>query len=335
MAPPPELNDLSVVWEWRKYQIKGYVSSYTRNIYSLEKQHMADLNRDLENLYARADEDGEDRSMVIDSIKRELREIEEEKAQKIIFRAKCNWALYAERPTKYFLNLEKRRSRENTLNSGDRREDTDIPDILRVGKGFYEDLYRSQEDSLTPIANVRREWSELDLPRVPNDKKELLDAPFLNEELKAVLSHLNKNKSPGSDGITPEFVSCFWDIISHYSCDSLDFSISEGRLSSGQRRGIITLVPKKDVDRRIIANWRPITLLNTDYKIFTKALALRLQRVMGRLVHPDQTGFMSGRIIGDSVCLVEDSLDFIKENVEGAWGLPWTYPRPSTLTAGT
>lgn len=318
-APPPELSDPNVVWEWLKYQIKGFVCTFTRNIYSLEKQHLTDLNRELEHLYARADESCEDLSMEIDSIKRELREIEEEKARKIIFRAKCNWALYAERPTKYFLNLEKRRSRECTMNSvfdEEGREVTDIADILRVGRTFYENLYKSQEDTLTPMADIQREWSELNLPRIPSDRKELLDAPFSQEELKTALSHLNKNKSPGSDGITPEFMTCFWDLVNRYFCESLDFSIAEGRLSSGQRRGIITLIPKKDVDRRLIANWRPIALLNTDYKIFTKALALRLQRVMGLLIHPNQTGFMSGRIIGDSVRLVEDALDFIRESVD-------------------
>lgn len=67
------------------------------------------------------------------------------------------------------------------------------------------------------------------------------------------------------------------------------------------------------MDQRYIANWRPITLLNADYKIYTKALALRLQRVMGSLIHHNQMGFMPGRIIGDSIRVVEDSVDLIKE----------------------
>lgn len=62
--------------------------------------------------------------------------------------------------------------------------------------------------------------------------------------------------------------------------------------------------------------WRPITLLNSDYKIYTKAVALRLQRVMGSLIHPNQTGFMPGRIIGDSIRSIEDSIDVISDSYE-------------------
>lgn len=94
---------------------------------------------------------------------------------------------------------------------------------------------------------------------------------------------------------------------------SLQYSLKMGKLSDSQRRGIITLVPKKEVDRRFIANWRPISLLNTDYKIYTKVIALRLQRVMGSIIHPNQTGFMPGRIIGDSIRTIEDPVDLIMD----------------------
>lgn len=315
--PPAELSDPNVVWEWLKFRIKEFVNKFTHKTYSLEKQHISNLNLELEELYERADGGSEDLTMEIDSVRRELREIEEAKARKIIFKARCNWALHAERPTKYFLNLEKRRISENTLNSlidEDGSEVTEITDILGIGKRFYENLYKSQEEALTPLTEVREALKELDFPSLPADKKLMLDAPFSEEELKAALSHLNKDKSPGSDGITPEFLTQFWHLISKYFCQSIDFSVRKGRMSSSQRRGMITLIPKKDVDRRNIANWRPIALLNTDYKVFTKALALRLQGVMGLLLHPNQTGFMSGHIIGDSIRVVEDVLEIIKKD---------------------
>lgn len=73
------------------------------NIHSSQKQHVADLYRELDVLYARADNSDEDLSMEIESIKRELREIEEAKARNIIFKVKSNWALYGECSTVYFL----------------------------------------------------------------------------------------------------------------------------------------------------------------------------------------------------------------------------------------
>lgn len=62
--------------------------------------------------------------------------------------------------------------------------------------------------------------------------------------------------------------------------------------------GVITLVP----------NWHPITLLNMDYKILTKLLAIRMKVHMQKLVNHNQTGFIQGRFIGDNLCTVEDGL---------------------------
>ena len=62
--------------------------------------------------------------------------------------------------------------------------------------------------------------------------------------------------------------------------------------SISQRRGVITLIPKEDSDLLDLQNWRPITLLNIDYNIASKTLAKRIENVLPKLVHPDQTGFM-------------------------------------------
>ena len=59
--------------------------------------------------------------------------------------------------------------------------------------------------------------------------------------------------------------------------DSFDFSFHNGKLSADQRRGIINLIPKQDKDPSILKNWRPISILNTDYKLLTKYIANRLK----------------------------------------------------------
>lgn len=66
------------------------------------------------------------------------------------------------------------------------------------------------------------------------------------------LNELNKNKSPGSDGLTPEFLLKFWDILEDSYFNSIMYSLEHNRLSEEQRAGIITLVPKKAKDRTIL-----------------------------------------------------------------------------------
>ena len=57
------------------------------------------------------------------------------------------------------------------------------------------------------------------------------------------------------------------------------------------------LIPKGNKDKRLLKNWRPISLLNVYYKIMTKALAIRLQKVISSIINSDQVGYIKGRYI--------------------------------------
>ena len=75
--------------------------------------------------------------------------------------------------------------------------------------------------------------------------------------------------------------------------ESLNYSYDHGELSNSQKRAIITLIEKKkDKDRRVIANWRPISLINVDVKIATKAIAKRLEAVLPSVIHHNQCAYV-------------------------------------------
>ncbi|KAK3518288.1 hypothetical protein QTP86_003217 [Hemibagrus guttatus] len=80
-----------------------------------------------------------------------------------------------------------------------------------------------------------------------------------------------------------------------------------GALPPSALVGYVTLLYKKG-DRTELANWRPITLLTVDYKILAKLMVLRLREVMARVVHPDQTCGVPGRMCGMNLALVRDAL---------------------------
>ena len=63
----------------------------------------------------------------------------------------------------------------------------------------------------------------------------------------------------------------------------------------GSRQLVVPLRPCED-----ICKWRPITLLNTSYKIFAKLLSFRLQELQPKIIHESQTRFMWERSIMDN-----------------------------------
>jgi len=79
---------------------------------------------------------------------------------------------------------------------------------------------------------------------------------------------------------------------------SVNFAFDTGTLSISQRRGIITLIPKSNKDTTSLENLRPISLLHVDYKILTKTIAKRLEKVLPKIINPDQTGYVKDRCIG-------------------------------------
>ena len=67
-----------------------------------------------------------------------------------------------------------------------------------------------------------------------------------------------------------------------------------------------------------IKNWRPLSLLNTDYKIAAKAIANRIKLVLSDIINNDQTGFLKGRFIGENVHLRDSVIRYTAEkNIPG------------------
>lgn len=84
-------------------------------------------------------------------------------------------------------------------------------------------------------------------------------------------------------------------------------------MSETQRKGILSLIFKKG-DPTNLSNWRPITLLNVDYKIIARVLAFRLQNIIPKIISTDQNGFIKNRFIGLNIRQIQDIIDLADEN---------------------
>ena len=125
-------------------------------------------------------------------------------------------------------------------------------------------------------------------------------------------------KSPGTDGLPSEFYKTMWIEISEPLLNALNYGFETGELSISQRRGIIKLIPKKSEELYYIRNWRALTLLNCDYEIAAKAIAIRLKTNLPNLINNDQTGFIKGRYIGENIRLIDSVINYASaKNIPG------------------
>ena len=122
---------------------------------------------------------------------------------------------------------------------------------------------------------------------------------------------LPAHRSNGPDGLPYEIYidENIWQLIGDTYVAMLNDSIARGILPESMRECDIILLHKKG-SRNKISNYRPISILNCDYRIFARILAARLNPAAQLLVHPDQTGFIKGRLITDNGILLTSLIEY-------------------------
>ena len=312
------LTDRRLFWEMIKMEIRSATITYSKNKSKSIRNREQELIRKLDHLdgticnnFSSPLIDGVLREY--DELKTELQSIYEEKGKQAIFRAKCRWVENGERPTKYFFNLEKRNYKKKTISELRLQDDSTTNNenvILEQIETYFTNLYTSDYT----YSNEERDSFTLNLkiPKLSDEDRDNLEGPLTYDECKKVLETFQEDKAPGEDGFTAEFYKYFFELLGNDLIASFNEAQLKGELSISQRRGVITLTPKEDGSLLDLSNWRPITLLNVDYKIAAKAIAKRLEQVLPDLIHPDQTGFVKGRYIGENIRLIADVMEATK-----------------------
>lgn len=115
--------------------------------------------------------------------------------------------------------------------------------------------------------------------RLNDSEQALCEGPLTLAEASEALCKSNRNKSPGVDGLTVEFYPHFWDKLGELLVNVFNQSLEWGDLPESMKASVTRLVHKRN-DKRVLKNWRPISLLNVDYKICSKAISLQLAKVL-------------------------------------------------------
>ena len=210
-------------------------------------------------------------------------------------RSRIRWMEEGEVSSAYFFRLIKKQSADRlmaALRCPDRTVVNSVPDLVECFSQFYSDLFSAEpvdlgaQDMLLSNVSAHLSSSERD------DCASCL--------LRNVFVFLARRKGPGSDGLPMEFYLKFWCLLGSDLVRVLNSCFSAGRLSCSKRRGVISLSFKKG-DHLDPKNWRPISLLNVDYKIASRPIAGRLLKVLSTVVDKGQTCGVRVVLLGNTL----------------------------------
>lgn len=284
------LRDPRVLWDFIKYKIRYETLFYSKQKARNRREALTTLEEKIRECIIKCDE-----SLSSENINNlEILQTEYDRqyvyiAQGAIIRSRANWYEHGEKSNKYFLNLESSKQKKGCIRKLVMECHvctTNPKEIMTEMYNFYADLHstkssdRSRQLTFEFLRSVNTE-------RLTEEQRECLDKKIAVNEYYEALKSFQKNKTPGNDGLTVEFYLGFWPLVGKYVVNALNFAHEQGQLSNSQKQAMITLLEKKDKDRRFIKNWRPISLINVDVKIASKAIARRLELILPHIIHPN------------------------------------------------
>ena len=144
------------------------------------------------------------------------------------------------------------------------------------------------------------------------NKRECEKDITLDDIVKAIKSFDN-HKSPGNDGLPAEFYKTFINVLKPDLFKLYTEISQKEEMPASMRQAVISCLYKKG-DREDITNWRPISLLNYDNKIYTKVLANKIQPTLGDIIGSEQTAAIKGRTIIENLQLNRDLMSYANAN---------------------
>ena len=292
-------NSLSLVkwWIQVKYKVKRFVIGHSARLKQENSAVENNLKQQLEHSVASSN------FKFYSDLKKQLSKLQIDHFRKKLLKNEQLFQYSNNLATKEFFKqfLQKRRNVTiNELIDNGGISKTSPIDLAEHVQKFYTNLYRC--DQTNPLEqnffvnNLKAGLSDQQKEHLQNDLSEF--------EIETAISQMAKGKTPGPDGLSVEFYPQCWPIVKHDFVNLLNQMYSTQTIDNRTKSGFITLIYKKGPKTKI-SNYRPISLLNYDLKIFTKCLNNRLKPFMTNLSHENQYA-KSGKQIFSIANLLRD-----------------------------
>lgn len=185
--------------------------------------------------------------------------------------------------------------------------------MARIATDFFTQILGDGPNNHPPVHQDILQKTRLVEDSLTPSEKLILNAPLTLGELGEAALALSNEKCPGPDGTPVEFFKANWTLVGPLIHQCLSKGITDELFPEFITRGNIILLPKK-ADQRLLTNKRPITLLNTVYKIGPKAMQRHISPLLQRIISPQQSAFLPGRNIHHALLLLGEMLHQARES---------------------
>lgn len=168
---------------------------------------------------------------------------------------------------------------------------TSPKDIAEAFGAYFKELHADSD--YTSRNEYKDFFSKIHLPSLTEKEAQDIIKPITEQE--ETIKSLKNSKSPGTDGLPGEFYKFFAEQLSPVLVKVFNYALSKGDLPQTWSEAIISVLYKEEKDPTKCEGYRPISLLGNDLKILTNILAHRMQKIVAKLINPDQTGFIPFR----------------------------------------
>ena len=285
----------SLLWESLKAFIRGEIISYSAFEEKCRKDKLATLSKrisQIDAIYAVSPSPQLYKERL--TIQAEYNIITTNRTTELLIQTKSRFFEQGDKASKLLAHQLRQISTSRQISQirSDSGITTKPSEINTIFKDFYATLYSSDQ---VPDSAFDSFFDTLDIPTIEQSVVDGLERPITLAELREASSEMQSGKCPGPDGFPSDYYKKFFHKLGPLLLDMFNEALESGQLPQTLTQASISLLLKKDKDPLDCSSYRPISLLNVDFKILSKLLALRLEWVLPTIISPSQTGFISGR----------------------------------------